>query len=59
MMGDTKKLMVVMMMNRRLTDLGYRVLKAARVAKAVTLASTKAVDGGHPKGQSNGHFGTV
>lgn len=39
------EMMVAMMFEDALTDLGYRVIKAARVAKAVKLAATEAIDG--------------
>jgi CheY-like chemotaxis protein len=39
------QMVLAMMLEDMLTDLGYRVVKAARVAKAVELAATAAIDG--------------
>lgn len=39
------EMMVAMMFEDALTDLGYRVIKAARVAKAVQIAAAETVDG--------------
>ena len=38
------EMLVAMMLERVLSTLGYRVIKAARVAKAVHFASTEAID---------------
>ena len=39
------EMMVAMMFEDALTDLGYSVIKAARVAKAVQLAAAEVIDG--------------
>ena len=39
------EMMVAMMFEDALTDLGYRVIKAARVAKAVQIAAAEVIDG--------------
>jgi CheY-like chemotaxis protein len=38
------EMLVAMMLEGMLRDLGYRVIKAARVAKAVGLATSEAID---------------
>jgi CheY-like chemotaxis protein len=38
------EMLVAMMLEGMLTDIGYRVIKAARVAKAIGLAATEAID---------------